>query len=287
MPPDNSIRLPQSQSSPVDWEGASPLQPNFVWPRTSLWPTSPLFTPWGAAPALPGKPRCQFGGKTSRRQRLLTTCGSVVGRSPCQALSSTLPCYIDLCCLVLSRLEICTKREEFEEMVALCFLSLLLFCWEVLPEREMGGRISQNSTSSANTKEVKSAKNTNNSRLESLISNIYCVCFVRKDPPGVPLPLLSSDTTRNRPTHRYSFLPEKKLLMNEIYVFLFFMQGTFSWEKNCCSFGFCPNYTPPPNLDNLHNFFRRRNSGFERQFRTKNTIYTIYIILYIYNLKTV
>ena len=101
MPPNNSIRLPQSQSSPLDWEGANPLQPNFVWPRPSLWPTSPLFTPWGAGPALPGKPRCQFGGKTSRRQRLLTTCGSVVGRSPCQALSSTLPCYIDLCCFAM------------------------------------------------------------------------------------------------------------------------------------------------------------------------------------------
>ena len=184
MPPDNSIRLPQSQSSPVDWEGASPLQPNFVWPRTSLWPTSPLFTPWGAGPALPGKPRCQFGGKTSRRQRLLTTCGSVVGRSPCQALSSTLPCYIDLC------------FEQFEEMVFLCCLRLLLWCWELLPEREMGGRISQNSTSSAKAEEVKSAV------LESLLSNIYCVCFVQKDPPGVPPPLLSSDTTRNRPTHR-------------------------------------------------------------------------------------
>ena len=31
-------------------------------------------------------------------------------------------------------------------------------------------------------------------------------------------------------------------------------------RKNCCSFGFCPNYHPPllphpPNLDNLYNFF--------------------------------
>ena len=34
----------------------------------------------------------------------------------------------------------------------------------------------------------------------------------------------------------------------------------FSWRlrdvllrKNCCSFGFCPNYVPPPNLDNAKN----------------------------------
>ena len=175
MPPNNSPRLPQSQPSPVDWEGASPLQPNFVWPRPSLWPTSPLFTPWGAAPALPGKPRCQFGGKTSRRQRLLTTCGSVVGRSPCNALSSTMLCYIDLCCLVLSRLESWTKREKFEDMVALCFLSLLLWWWELLHEREMGGRISQTSTSSADTKEVKSTKKTNNSRFGKtyIVSVLY------------------------------------------------------------------------------------------------------------------
>ena len=33
-------------------------------------------------------------------------------------------------------------------------------------------------------------------------------------------------------------------------------------KKNCCSFGFCPNYLPPrpppPNLDNLYHFFERQ-----------------------------
>ena len=30
-------------------------------------------------------------------------------------------------------------------------------------------------------------------------------------------------------------------------------------RKNCCSFGFCPNYLPPPpNLDNLYHFFERQ-----------------------------
>ena len=38
---------------------------------------------------------------------------------------------------------------------------------------------------------------------------------------------------------------------------------------------------PPPNLDNLYNLF----SDVERQFRTNNTIYIHYNILYIYNLK--
>ena len=221
--PNNSIlRLPQSQSSPVDWEGASPLQPNFVWPRTSLWPTSPLFTPWGAAPALPGKPRCQFGGKTSRRQRLLTTCGSVVGRSPCQALSSTLPCYIDLCCLVLSRFESWTKREKFEDMVALCFLSLLLWCWELLPEREMGGRISQTSTSSADTKEVKSAKNQNNSRFgKSRLKHKLCL-FCTKGPTWrATAPFIFGHHEESSNSQVFIiFLPEI-LLVAEISVFFF------------------------------------------------------------------
>ena len=50
-------------------------------------------------------------------------------------------------------------------------------------------------------------------------------------------------------------------------------------RKYCFSFGFCPNYLPPPppppNLDNLYNFFRRQNSRFESQFRTRNTIYVV------------
>ena len=51
-------------------------------------------------------------------------------------------------------------------------------------------------------------------------------------------------------------------------------------RKNCYSFGFCPNYLspPPPNLDNLYNFFRPQNSWFESHFRTKILYYTIYIL---------
>ena len=48
----------------------------------------------------------------------------------------------------------------------------------------------------------------------------------------------------------------------------------------------CPNYLPqppPPNLENLYDFFRRLNSRFESRFRTKNTI--LYDIIYIYNFK--
>ena len=51
-------------------------------------------------------------------------------------------------------------------------------------------------------------------------------------------------------------------------------------RKNCCSFGFCPYYLPPPLppiWTTCTTFFRRRNSRFESQFRTRNTTYTIYI----------
>ena len=33
------------------------------------------------------------------------------------------------------------------------------------------------------------------------------------------------------------------------------MIGTFPRKKNCCSFGFCPNYTPHPYLDKLYHLF--------------------------------
>ena len=56
-------------------------------------------------------------------------------------------------------------------------------------------------------------------------------------------------------------------------------------RKNCFSFGFCPNYIPlaplPPNLDNLYNFFRYRNSRFEKQFWTKDIICTTYHTTYL------
>ena len=47
------------------------------------------------------------------------------------------------------------------------------------------------------------------------------------------------------------------------------------WKKTF-SFGHCPNYlTPPPWPPTWSSFFGTRNSRFESQFRTKNTIYTI------------
>ena len=49
-------------------------------------------------------------------------------------------------------------------------------------------------------------------------------------------------------------------------------------EENFCSFGFCPNYLSPPFppiWSTCTTFFRRQNSRFESQFRTKSTIYTI------------
>ena len=62
-------------------------------------------------------------------------------------------------------------------------------------------------------------------------------------------------------------------------------------RKGRHSFGHCPNYLPrPPSLPPFQGacttFFWHRNSRFESQFRTKNTIYIHYYILYIYNLKT-
>ena len=61
--------------------------------------------------------------------------------------------------------------------------------------------------------------------------------------------------------------------------------GTVSWEKTAVLLEFVQIFLsppPPPNVDNLYNFFRRQNSRFESQFRTKNTVYTSYIINYKY-----
>ena len=58
-------------------------------------------------------------------------------------------------------------------------------------------------------------------------------------------------------------------------------EGQLREEIHCktFSFGHCPNYLNPPphdpNSGNLVLFFGSRNSRFESQFRTKNTIYTI------------
>ena len=46
-------------------------------------------------------------------------------------------------------------------------------------------------------------------------------------------------------------------------------------EKSSCSFGFCPNYPLPLIWTTCTNFFRRRNSRFKSQLRTKNTMHTI------------
>ena len=50
-------------------------------------------------------------------------------------------------------------------------------------------------------------------------------------------------------------------------------------RKNCCSFGFCPNYLPLPSIwttcTNCTSFFQCRHSRFDSQFRTKNTIYAL------------
>ena len=52
------------------------------------------------------------------------------------------------------------------------------------------------------------------------------------------------------------------------------------YEKNCCSFGFCPNHPPPPpppNLDNFYNFF----SDVEIQDLKVNLGLKILFILYL------
>ena len=54
-------------------------------------------------------------------------------------------------------------------------------------------------------------------------------------------------------------------------------------EKKTFSFGHCPNHLnppPDPNAGNLVLFFGSQNSRFESQFRTKNTIYTIWYTVY-------
>ena len=57
--------------------------------------------------------------------------------------------------------------------------------------------------------------------------------------------------------------------------------GKTSIKKKTFSFGHCPNYLNPPPLPmtpiraTWSSFFGSRNSRFESQFRTKNTIYTI------------
>ena len=55
-------------------------------------------------------------------------------------------------------------------------------------------------------------------------------------------------------------------------------KGRIPEKKNCFSFAFFPNYLPPiPSIwTTCTTFFRCRNSRFERQFRTKSTICTIY-----------
>ena len=52
--------------------------------------------------------------------------------------------------------------------------------------------------------------------------------------------------------------------------------GTVSREKNAVLLDFV-QITPPPIWTTCTTFFRQRNSRFESQFRTKNTIYTICI----------
>ena len=59
-----------------------------------------------------------------------------------------------------------------------------------------------------------------------------------------------------------------------------FYKGRGQLKKKTFSFGHCPNYlTPPSPLTPIQatwsSFFGSRNSRFESQFRTKNTIYTI------------
>ena len=56
--------------------------------------------------------------------------------------------------------------------------------------------------------------------------------------------------------------------------------GKRSIEKKTFSFGHCPNYLTPPMTPiraTWSSFFGSRNSRFESQFRTKNTIYTVYM----------
>ena len=54
--------------------------------------------------------------------------------------------------------------------------------------------------------------------------------------------------------------------------------------KKTFSFGHCPNHLDPPPMTPIRatwsSFFGSRNSRFESQFRTKNTIYTIWYTVY-------
>ena len=61
------------------------------------------------------------------------------------------------------------------------------------------------------------------------------------------------------------------------------LREDLNWKKTF-SFGHCPNYLNPPPITPIRatwsSFFGRQNSRFESQFRTKNTIYTIWYTVY-------
>ena len=78
---------------------------------------------------------------------------------------------------------------------------------------------------------------------------------------------------------RIEFWGEEKLKSRHIWMNKSLLGKASMEKKKTFSFGHCPNYLIPPPMTPIRatwsSFFGSRNSRFESQFRTKNTICTI------------